>query len=199
MVTLDNKEAVVESGDQVPFKTESADSGPKVEFKDAMITLKVTPHISPDDYVLLEVDARKAEVDFSRTVDGNPTITNRQTRTSVLVKDGATVVMGGLFKQQTVESQEGLPGLSKIPYLGWLFKTRQTRNDNEDLLFFITPRIMRARQELAHSLVSSMGRAAARGTGEFSPARHAKLSIVRASEATWPAMIDACIVCGRRQ
>jgi type IV pilus assembly protein PilQ len=147
VVTLDNKEAVVESGDEVPFKTESADSGPKVEFKDAMITLKVTPHISPDDYVLLEVYAAKKEVDFSRTVEGNPTITSRQSKTSVLVKDGATVVMGGLFKQQAVETQEGIPGLSKIPYLGWLFKTRQTRNDNEDLLFFITPRIVRSRQE----------------------------------------------------
>ncbi len=147
VVTLDNKEAVVESGDEVPFKTESADSGPKVEFKDAMITLKVTPHISPDDYVLLEVYAAKKEVDFSRTVEGNPTITSRQSKTSVLVKDGATVVMGGLFKQQSTETQEGIPGLSKIPYLGWLFKTKQTRNDNEDLLFFITPRIVRGRQE----------------------------------------------------
>jgi type IV pilus secretin PilQ/predicted competence protein len=147
VVTLDNKEAVVESGDEVPFKTESADSGPKVEFKDAMITLKVTPHISPDDYVLLEVYAAKKEVDFSRTVEGNPTITSRQSKTSVLVKDGATVVMGGLFKQQSIEQQEGIPGLSKIPYLGWLFKTKQTRNDNEDLLFFITPRIVRGRQE----------------------------------------------------
>jgi type IV pilus secretin PilQ/predicted competence protein len=147
VVTLDNKEAVVESGDEVPFRTETAESGPKVEFKDAMITLKVTPHISPDDYVLLEVFAAKKEVDFSRTVEGNPTITSRQSKTSVLVKDGATVVMGGLFKHQTVETQEGVPGLSKIPYLGWLFKTKQTRNDNEDLLFFITPRIVRARQD----------------------------------------------------
>ena len=147
VVTLDNQKAVIESGDEVPFRTESADSGPKVEFKDAKINLTVTPHISPDDYVLLEVDAAKKEVDFSRTVEGNPTITSRQSKTSVLVKDGATVVMGGLFKQQTVEAQEGLPGLSKIPYLGWLFKTKQTRNDNEDLLFFITPRIVRGRQE----------------------------------------------------
>jgi type IV pilus secretin PilQ/predicted competence protein len=148
VVTLDNKQAVVQSGDKVPFKTESADTGPKVELEDAMIKLTVTPHISPDDYILLEVDAAKSEPDFSRTVDGNPTITNRQTTTSVLVKDGATVVMGGLFKNQTIDSQEGIPGLSKIPYLGWLFKTKQTRNDNEDLLFFITPRIVRGRQDL---------------------------------------------------
>jgi type IV pilus assembly protein PilQ len=147
VVTLDNQEAVIESGDEVPFKTESADTGPKVEFKDAKITLKVTPHISPDNYVLLEVYAAKKEVDFSRTVEGNPTITSRQNKTSVLVKDGATVVMGGLFKHQTVDTEEGVPGLSKIPYLGWLFKTKQARNDNEDLLFFITPRIVRERHE----------------------------------------------------
>jgi type IV pilus assembly protein PilQ len=147
VVTLDNKEALIESGDEVPFKTESADSGPKVEFKDAKITLKVTPHISPDDFVLLEIDAAKKEVDFARTVEGNPTITSRQSKTSILVKDGATAVIGGLFKRATAEGSEGIPGLSKIPYLGWLFKTQQTRDDNDDLLFFITPRIVRSRQE----------------------------------------------------
>jgi type IV pilus assembly protein PilQ len=143
VVTLDNKEAIVESGDEVPFKTESAQTGPKVEFKDAKITLRVTPHISPDDFVLLEIDAAKKEVDFSRLVEGNPTITSRQSKTSILVKDGATAVIGGLFKHTTSESREGVPGLSKIPYLGWLFKNNQTREDNEDLLFFITPRIVR--------------------------------------------------------
>ena len=147
VVTLDNKEALIESGDEVPFKTESADSGPKVEFKDAKITLKVTPHISPDNFVLMEIDAAKKEVDFSRTVEGNPTITSRQSKTSILVKDGATAVIGGLFKRATADSTEGVPGLSKIPYLGWLFKTQQTRDDNDDLLFFITPRIVRDRQE----------------------------------------------------
>jgi type IV pilus secretin PilQ/predicted competence protein len=146
VATLDNKEAIIESGDEVPFKTESADTGPKVEFKDAKIILKVTPHISPDDYILLEVDVAKKEVDFSRTVEGNPTITSRQSKTSVLVKDGATVVIGGLFKGQTTDTQEGIPVLAKIPYLGWLFKTEQTREDKEDLLFFITPRIVRERQ-----------------------------------------------------
>jgi type IV pilus assembly protein PilQ len=143
VVTLDNKEAVVESGDEVPFKTETAQTGPTVQFKDAKIILRVTPHISPDDFVLLEIDAAKKEVDFSRLVEGNPTITSRQSKTSILVKDGATAVIGGLFKRTTAENREGVPGLSKIPYLGWLFKNNQTREDNEDLLFFITPRIVR--------------------------------------------------------
>jgi type IV pilus secretin PilQ/predicted competence protein len=147
VVTLDNKEALIESGDEVPFKTETAESGPKVEFKDAKITLKVTPHISPDDYVLLEIDAAKKEVDFSRTVESNPTITSRQSKTSILVKDGATAVIGGLFKRTTADTREGIPVLSKIPYLGALFKTEQTRDDNDDLLFFITPRIVRERYD----------------------------------------------------
>jgi type IV pilus assembly protein PilQ len=150
VVTLDNKEALIESGDEVPFKTETAESGPKVEFKDAKITLRVTPHISPDDFVLLEIDAAKKEVDFSRLVEGNPTITSRQSKTSILVKDGATAVIGGLFKRTTADTREGVPGLSKIPYLGWLFKTEQTRDDNDDLLFFITPRIVRERYEASH-------------------------------------------------
>jgi type II secretory pathway component GspD/PulD (secretin) len=79
-------------------------------------------------------------VDFSRLVDGNPTITSRQSKTSILVKDGATAVIGGLFKRTTTDTREGIPGLSKIPYLGWLFKTEQAREDNDDLLFFITQR-----------------------------------------------------------
>jgi type IV pilus assembly protein PilQ len=143
VVTLDNKEAVIESGDEVPFRTESAETGPKVEFKDAKITLRVTPHVTPDDYVLLEIDAAKKEVDFTRQVEGNPTITSRQSKTTVLVKDGTTAVLGGLFKQTKQESRDGVPGVSKIPYLGWLFKTEGEREINEDLLFFITPRIVR--------------------------------------------------------
>ncbi|HXH08285.1 MAG TPA: type IV pilus secretin PilQ [Alphaproteobacteria bacterium] len=143
VVTLDNKEAIIESGDEVPFRTESAQTGPKVEFKDAKITLKVTPHVTPDDYILLEIDAAKKEVDFTRQVEGNPTITSRQSKTSILVKDGATAVIGGLFKQTRQDSRDGVPGLSRIPYLGWLFKTESEREVNEDLLFFITPRIVR--------------------------------------------------------
>jgi type IV pilus assembly protein PilQ len=143
VVTLDNKEAVIESGDEVPFRTESAETGPKVEFKDAKITLRVTPHVTPDDYVLLEIDAAKKEVDFTRQVEGNPTITSRQSKTTVLVKDGTTAVLGGLFKQTKQESRDGVPGVSKIPYLGWLFKTEGEREINDDLLFFITPRIVR--------------------------------------------------------
>jgi type IV pilus secretin PilQ/predicted competence protein len=150
VATLDNKEAIIESGDEVPFKTETAQTGPKVEFKDAKITLKVTPHISPDDFVLLEIDAAKKEVDFARTVEGNPTIASRQSKTSILVKDGGTAVIGGLFKRTTADTREGIPGLSKIPYLGWLFRTEQTREDTDDLLFFITPRIVRDRQETRH-------------------------------------------------
>jgi type IV pilus secretin PilQ/predicted competence protein len=143
VVTLDNKEAIIESGDEVPFRTESAQTGPKVEFKDAKITLKVTPHVTPDDYILLEIDAAKKEVDFTRQVEGNPTITSRQSKTSILVKDGATAVIGGLFKQTKQDSRDGVPGVSRIPYLGWLFKTESEREINEDLLFFITPRIVR--------------------------------------------------------
>jgi type IV pilus assembly protein PilQ len=146
VVTLDNKEAVVESGDEVPFRTESAETGPKVEFKDAKITLRVTPHVTPDDFVLLEIDAAKKEVDFSRLVEGNPTITSRQSKTSILVKDGATAVIGGLFKRSSADVREGVPGISKVPYLGWLFKTEQARETNDDLLFFITPRIVRESQ-----------------------------------------------------
>ncbi len=143
VVTLDNKEAIIESGVEVPFKTVS-NQGTKVEFKDAKITLKVTPHVSPDDFVLLEIDAAKKEVDFINTAaEGQPTIVSRQSKTSILIKDGATAVIGGLFKGTTANSNRGIPGLMKVPYLGWLFKTDRDEDNTEDLLFFITPRIVR--------------------------------------------------------
>jgi len=142
IVTLDNKEATIESGDEVPFKTVSQ-QGTQTQFKDAKITLKVTPHVSPNEFVLLEIEAAKKEPDFSRQVEGTPTITSRQSKTSILIKDGATAVIGGLFKGSTTDSREGVPGLSKVPVLGWLFKSESTEDRNEDLLFFITPRIVR--------------------------------------------------------
>jgi type IV pilus assembly protein PilQ len=145
VVTLDNKEAIIESGVEVPFKTVSQ-QGTKIEFKDAKITLKVTPHVSPDDFVLLEIDAAKKEVDFLNTAaEGQPTIVSRQSKTSILIKDGATAVIGGLFKGTTSNSQRGVPAIMKVPYLGWLFKTDRTEDNTEDLLFFITPRIVRER------------------------------------------------------
>ena len=199
VVTLDNKEAIVKSGDEVPFKTESANSGPVVEFKEAMITLTVTPHISPDDYVLLEVDAAKKEVDFSRTVDGNPTITNRQIENQCVGEGRCHGRHGGTLQTTNCRISGRAPRTIEDPVSGMAVQNQADSQRQRGPVVFHYPSHRAGTSGTACSLVGSTGRATARGTGEFSPARHAKLSIVRASEATWPTMIDACTLCGRRQ
>jgi type IV pilus assembly protein PilQ len=143
IATLDNKEAVLTSGVRIPFETVS-DEGTQTEFVDASITLRVTPHVTPDGFISMKVNATKNEPNEAlRSAAGQPSITTREATTEMLVKDGDTVVIAGLYKRDLSFNENGVPGLSKIPVLGWLFK-KQARTDNiEELLIFITPRIIK--------------------------------------------------------
>ena len=143
IATLDNTEAVIESGRRIPYSTISED-GTKTEFVDASIELRVTPHISPDGFIDLKILATKNEADFSNTsANGVPTILTREATTNMLVRDGDTVVIGGLYKRTTQESRNGVPWLSDVPGLGWLFRKNLKRDEHEELLIFITPRIIK--------------------------------------------------------
>ncbi len=143
IATLDNKEAVLTSGVRIPFETVS-EEGTQTEFVDASITLRVTPHVTPDGFISMKVNATKNEPNEAiRSAAGQPSITTREATTEMLVKDGDTVVIAGLYKRDLSFNKNGVPGLSKIPVLGWLFK-KQARTDNiEELLIFITPRIIK--------------------------------------------------------
>ncbi|RMF86172.1 MAG: type IV pilus secretin PilQ, partial [Nitrospinota bacterium] len=145
IVTLDNKEAKIDSGFTIPFATTSAE-GTRTEFVDANINLTVTPHVTPDDFVIMQIRAARNEPDFARTAAGvAPTIVRREATTNVLVKDGETTVIGGLFRRNLTNDVNGVPYLSKIPILGWLFKNERRQDNNDELLIFITPRILRKR------------------------------------------------------
>ncbi len=142
IATLDNVEAEIRSGRKIPVQSVSAE-GTKTEFVDAAITLKVTPHITPNDYIGMKIVAQKNEADFSRQVNGIPTIINREANTDMLVKDGDTVVIAGLYTRSIQSSRAGIPGLSSLPLIGALFR-RETEGDTSDeLLIFLTPRIIR--------------------------------------------------------
>jgi len=108
------------------------------------ITLVVTPQVSGDGYVLMSIYAKSSQPDFTqgRSVDGIPNEISREANSNVLIKDGETVVLGGIFRNTFDASETGVPYLRGIPVLGWLFKRLQTTNHYEELLVFITPRVV---------------------------------------------------------
>jgi type IV pilus secretin PilQ/predicted competence protein len=142
IATLDNTEAQIQSGRKIPVATVSAE-GTKTEFVDANIVLRVTPHVTPNEFIGMKITATKNEADFTQQVNGIPTITTREANTDMLVKDGDTVVIGGLYRRSIQSSRAGIPGLSSIPILGYLFRKERQQDDSDELLIFLTPRIIR--------------------------------------------------------
>jgi type IV pilus secretin PilQ/predicted competence protein len=142
IATLDNTEALIESGRRIPYPTRD-DNGTKIEFADASIQLRVTPHVAPDGFINMKIHATKNEADFSNAVQGVPTILTREATTEMLVRDGSTVVIGGLYQRSLQASQSGIPWLSNVPGLGWLFRNTRDNDTHEELLIFITPRIIK--------------------------------------------------------
>lgn len=142
IATMNNIEALIESGREIPYQTTSAD-GTKTEFKKATLKLKVIPHVTPDNFIRLEIEANKDEADFANQLPNSPPpILTKHAKTEVLIKDGDTTVIGGLFKETKNESESGVPFFSKIPVLGWFFKGKANSNTGEELLIFITPKIL---------------------------------------------------------
>ena len=141
IVTINKKEAKIQQGLSIPFVTTSAE-GTKTEFIDASLELTVTPEVKQDKSVILTIKVSKNEPDFARAAAGQPSISKKEARTMVLIKDGDTTVIGGIFTQKEGESEAGVPILSKIPLIGWLFRSTNTTKDKAELLIFITARIV---------------------------------------------------------
>ena len=142
IVTTDNKEATIEQGTQIPYSTVSA-SGTNTQFIDATLSLKVTPHITPDGRVSMKLEAKndsQGEVAAGAT---QPSINKKKATTEVLIRDGETTVIGGILQITRNENQSGLPWLSKIPVLGYLFRKDTNSTRNRELLIFITPKILK--------------------------------------------------------
>ncbi len=143
IVTQDNEKASIESGRQIPIRIATSDKL-SVVFVNATLKLDVTPQISADGNVNMTVDITNDSVDFANQDPGSPPpIIKKEAKTVLKVRDGATAVIGGVFVTNEGISQSGLPFLSKIPVLGWLFKNRTKSRTNEELLIFLTPKIVR--------------------------------------------------------
>ena len=143
VTTQNNVAAEMTQGVQIPIQT-VANNTVTVSFKDAALTLKVTPQITAANTVIMQISIENASPDFSRAIGGIPPINTQRANTQVLVSDGQTTVIGGIYVSQEQASNDRTPVLSRIPLLGWLFK-RDTLNDQStELLIFITPRIIKS-------------------------------------------------------
>jgi type IV pilus assembly protein PilQ len=142
VTTQNNKQAEVTQGFQVPIQTVQNNTV-SVEFKDAALNLLVTPQITGANTVIMKIVLENGQPDFSRAVNGNPSISTQRAETSVQVADGVMTVIGGILQSTQTDTVDKTPGLGNVPLLGWLFKRTDTRNESQELLIFITPRIIR--------------------------------------------------------
>jgi type IV pilus assembly protein PilQ len=143
VVTQNNIQAIVRQGVKVPVVTAAQLGGPAtVTYIDAFLRLTVTPQITSEGTIFLNVDVENTLPDFGNAINGNPTLITQQATTQVLVTDGGTVVIGGVIQTQNSLSIAQVPLLGDIPYLGNLFKHRTVQTSNQELIFFITPRIV---------------------------------------------------------
>lgn len=143
VTTINNKPARIRSGVKIYVKVEGgADEGPTLKEIDTGIELKVTPQITLNKMIKMNIEATQSEADFSRTVDNIPSILDNTATTTVLIPDGETAVIGGLLKVNTTVEKKSVPGISKVPVLGWLFKNTNKTKSNKELMIFITPKIL---------------------------------------------------------
>ena len=143
IVTLDNKEARIEQGVSIPFQTfEGGDA--KLEFIDAVLSLVVTPHITADESIIMEIEVTRNAPDGSvPTPTGSPAISKNVAQTETLVKDGQTLVLGGIYTIEKSKTQSRVPYLHMIPVIGAAFKSNSVVDSRKELLVFVTPRIVR--------------------------------------------------------
>ncbi|HET7291174.1 MAG TPA: type IV pilus secretin PilQ [Vicinamibacteria bacterium] len=142
VTTQNNQEAEIKQGVQIPIQT-VANNTVTVQFKDAVLTLKVTPQITEASTVILNIDVQNNTADFANLVNGIPPINTQSAKTNVLVRDGATTVIGGIYQSNEQTSQQRTPFFSQLPILGYLFRNRFVTSNSNELLLFITPRIIK--------------------------------------------------------
>jgi type IV pilus assembly protein PilQ len=142
ILTLDNKQAKIEQGTMIPYSQISA-QGVQTAFQEAKLSLEVTPHVTAEGSILMKININRDEPDFNnRGARGDPTILKRHAETELLIEDGKTAVIGGIYTRNYGKSFNQVPLFAKIPVIGWLFKKRTDTDRRSELLIFITPRIV---------------------------------------------------------
>jgi len=140
VVTADQTKALIEQGTELPYQTASASGATSITFRKANLKLEVTPQITPDGSVVLEVDVNRDSV--GQVTPAGFAINTKHVKTQVRVEDGGTVVLGGIYEETDRNNEAKVPGLGDVPGLGWLFKNRDQVRRKSELLIFLTPRVM---------------------------------------------------------
>lgn len=140
VVTSNQQPALIEQGTEVAYQEASSSGATSTSFKKAVLSLSVTPQITPDDHIIMDLDVTKDAV--GALVGGVPTIDTQQVTTQVIVENGETVVIGGIYEQTNTNSVTRTPFLGELPYVGRLFRNRTRTNDKSELLIFVTPKLL---------------------------------------------------------
>jgi type IV pilus assembly protein PilQ len=146
VITANQKEATIEQGVEIPYQESASSGATSIQFKKAVLSLKVTPQITPDNRIILSLDVKDDSVGTVVVASGGinvPSIDTREISTQVLVNDGQTVVLGGILATTHRTDETKVPFLGDVPILGNLFKTSKKTNDKDELLIFVTPKILR--------------------------------------------------------
>ncbi|MGD8251864.1 MAG: type IV pilus secretin PilQ [Desulfobacterales bacterium] len=145
VLTLDGKEATISQGFEIPYEERDSAGGSSIAFKDALLELKIKPQVTPDDRISLFLQLTRNDVlDITRE---NPPLTTNYVETELLIEDGETIVIGGIITAALDEGEEGIPGLMHIPMLGYLFKVESKRDQQTELLIFLTPKVVKLDQK----------------------------------------------------
>ncbi len=143
VITADQIEATIEQGTEIPFQQATASGATAVSFKKATLSLKVRPQITPDGNVIMTLNVNNDSV--GQNTQSGPAINTRQISTQVLVENGGTVVIGGIYTQDSRQTVNKIPFLGDLPYVGFLFRDRSIVDDKRELLIFVTPRVLNDR------------------------------------------------------
>ena len=141
VITANQKEAVIESGTEIPYQQASSSGATSVSFKKAVLSLTVTPHITPDDRIIMDLKVNRDSV--GQIFAGVPSIDTNEVQTQVLVENGETVVLGGIMTSTNRNDKTSVPFFGELPYLGHLFKRTSVTNKKQELLIFVTPKILK--------------------------------------------------------
>jgi type IV pilus assembly protein PilQ len=141
VITADQQEAFIEQGTEIPFLQASSSGATNVAFKPAVLSLKVKPQITPDDKIIMDLEVKKDSV--GQIFSGIPSIDTKKVNTQILVENGETAVLGGIYEQTVRTDRSKVPFLGDIPVLGHLFKQTSRQDDKTELLIFITPKIIK--------------------------------------------------------
>lgn len=143
VITSNQQEATIEQGVEIPYQQATSSGATNVSFKKAVLSLKVTPQITPDDRIIMDLEVKKDSPDYARSVLGQPPINKQQVTTQVLVDNGETVVLGGVYEQTKQNQINRIPFFADLPLIGALFRNSYNKDEKSELLIFVTPKIMK--------------------------------------------------------